>query len=65
MKIKIFLFTLIALLTFSSVAFSDSVTKGQKDYEFGKYNNETLKWRVLEVDEDNNRALLVTYKKSV
>ena len=62
MKIKIFLFTLIALLTFSSVAFSDSVTKGQKDYEFGKYNNETLKWRVLEVDEDNNRALLVTEK---
>ena len=62
MKLKIFLFTLIALLNFSSVAFSDSVTNGQKDYEFGMYNNQPLKWRVLEVDTDNKRALLVTEK---
>lgn len=63
MKLKIFLFTLIALLPLSSVAFSATApVAGQKDYEFGKYNNQPLEWRVLEVDTDNKRALLVTEK---
>ncbi|MBR2209233.1 MAG: hypothetical protein IJ859_10545 [Synergistaceae bacterium] len=64
---KIFLFTLIALLSsncvaFSAISFNGSPVAGQKDYEFGMYNNQPLKWRVLEVDTDNKRALLVTEK---
>ena len=67
MKMKIFLFTLIALLisncvAFSAISFNGSPVAGQKDYEFGMYNNQPLKWRVLEVDTDNKRALLVTEK---
>ncbi|MBR2207472.1 MAG: hypothetical protein IJ859_01545, partial [Synergistaceae bacterium] len=45
----------------SNITFVGLPVKGQKDYEFGTYNGETLKWRVLEVDE-TNKALLVTEK---
>ena len=50
----------------SSIKFIGLPVVGQKNYEFGNFtvNNETvsLDWRVLSVDEANNRALLVTEK---
>ena len=44
----------------SDISFIGLPVVGQKNYEFGTYENSTLKWRVLSVDEGNNRALLVT-----
>ena len=67
---KKFYFSLISLIVFCSVAFADytndSDVKLAQNFEvgniveFGKLNGSALSWLVLDVDEGNNRALLIT-----
>ena len=70
---KTILFSLIALMILCSAAFADYTADDDKTYlklaqdtqagdivEFGKFNGSALSWLVLDVDEKNNRALLIT-----
>ena len=59
---KKILFSLIALIIFcSTVAQAETKNPAVGDIvTFGKFNGDSLSWLVLDVDEKNNRALLIT-----